>query len=81
MKKPTPSSHTHCQVAQSQPHEPKLVKEYARPNAEKRKENKTRKHNNVYSAYHPAGCYDTIHQRYTTLEKTILMRKSLFFFY
>ncbi len=50
MKMPTPSSHTHCQVAQSQPHEPKLVKEYVCPNAEKRKENKARKHNNVYSA-------------------------------
>ena len=33
-----------------QPHEPKLVKEYVYANAEKRKENKARKHNNVYSA-------------------------------
>jgi len=43
-------SHTHCQVAQSQPHEPKLVKEYVFANAEKERENKARKHNNLYSA-------------------------------
>jgi hypothetical protein len=31
---PTLRNHTHCQVAQkSQPHEPKLVKEYVCPNA------------------------------------------------
>jgi len=34
----------------SQPHEPKLVKEYVFANAEKQNENKARKHNNVYSA-------------------------------
>ena len=36
----THNSHTHCQVAQSKPHKPKLVKEYGCPNAEKRKEKK-----------------------------------------
>lgn len=44
------SNHTHCQVAHVQPLEPKLVKEYVCSNAEKLKENKARKHNNVYSA-------------------------------
>ncbi len=31
-------------------HKPKLVNKYVLINAEKRKENKVRKHNNVYSA-------------------------------
>ena len=56
------SNHTHCQVAQSQPHKPKLVKEYVCPNAEKRKENKARKHNKVYSAWLPIVSHDTIYR-------------------
>lgn len=40
MQVSTHNSHTHCQVAQGPPHEPKLVKEYVCPNAEKRRENK-----------------------------------------
>lgn len=52
---PTLSIHTHYQVAQSQPHEPKLVKEYVCSIAEKRKENKARKHNKVYSAWLPSS--------------------------
>ena len=35
MQVSTHNSHTHCQVAQGPPHEPKLVKEYVCPNAEK----------------------------------------------
>jgi len=34
---PYAESHTHCQVAASQLHNPKLVKEYAFPNADGRK--------------------------------------------
>jgi len=45
---PTLKSHTHCQVAQkSQPHKPKLIKEYVFANATNRTENKVRKHNKV----------------------------------
>jgi len=35
MNKPT-HSHTHCQVAQSQRHKPKLAKEYGSANAERK---------------------------------------------
>ena len=45
---PALNSHTHCQVAQSQPHEPKLVKEYVFANADRRKK-KVRPHNNGYT--------------------------------
>jgi len=50
MKQPTYKAIHIAKSLKSQTHKPKLVKEYSCPNAEKRKENKARKHNNMYSA-------------------------------
>ena len=50
MKLPTHKAIHITKSLKSQPHEPKLVKEYAFANATKRKENKARKHNNVYKS-------------------------------
>jgi len=42
--------HTHCQVAQSQPHESKLVKEYVCPNAKNEMNKIKTAYNSMYSA-------------------------------
>lgn len=44
-----PKSHTHLQFAQASA-TTKIAKEYVFANATNRKENKVRKHNNMYSA-------------------------------
>jgi len=50
MYKPMLKPYTLPSRSKSQPHEPKLVKEYVFANATNRTENKERKHNNMYSA-------------------------------
>jgi hypothetical protein len=70
--KPTHSNHTHCQVAQkANSTSQNLSKSIFAPTLKNEINKIKTAYNNVYSAYHPAGCYDTIHGTLVTINPSL----------